>query len=69
MDGDMVARLKGLHAALQEVHDRFAPGLVEQMPQGISADTAFAIGYMAACARTAKALVGRDIDDAKRGGK
>jgi hypothetical protein len=59
--------LRALHALLQRAADE----LVEfrfrgAVPDSLSSDTAFAIGEALGVLSKAKALVGRDIDDAKQ---
>lgn len=58
--------LHELHAILQSAFDVLA-GVLDNVPDGTSSDTALAVGYTLGTISRAKALVGRDIDDAKTG--
>lgn len=55
-----------LHATLQKAYELVLTLRVPDWPEGIGSDTAFAIGEAAGILSKAKALVGRDIDDARR---
>jgi hypothetical protein len=57
-----------LHAALQQVADALA-AMRGNWPPEMRPDTAHAIGYATGAVSKAKALVGRDIDDARAAGE
>lgn len=54
-----------VHTALQVVFEALF-GLMYRLGDGFSSDTAAAIGYATGTISNAKALVGRDIDNAKQ---
>lgn len=56
--------LRELHALLQSAFDALAE-VRGNVPHGVREDTAMAVGYALGTISKAKALVGRDIDDAK----
>jgi hypothetical protein len=59
--------LRRLHAVLQRAFDELAAfGFRGRLPDKLASDTAFAVGEALGTLSKAKALVGRDIDDAKR---
>jgi hypothetical protein len=59
-----VEGLRALHAVLQECWTSLMAVRSAGMPDGSSTDTSFAVGEAAGVIAKAKALVGRDIDDA-----
>jgi hypothetical protein len=56
--------LRELHAILERAFKELAE-VHGQVPEGTGVDSALAVGYTLGCLSKAKALVGRDIDDAK----
>lgn len=64
MEGEMT--LRELHAILQTAFDAVAV-VHGNVPDGASSDTALAVGYALGSISKAKALVGRDIDQAAEG--
>ena len=64
MSGKMT--LRELHTILQAAFDAIATSM-GNVPDGASPDTALAVGYALGSVSKAKALVGRDIDQAAEG--
>jgi len=60
--------LRELHAILWKAFDEI-DRVRSGMPDGMSTDTAHAVGLAQGTVAKAKALVGRDIDDAKATGE
>lgn len=59
-------RMEVVHGILQVAFDGLSQMSRAGAPVGISIDTAFACGEVTGLLAKAKALLGRDIDDARR---
>ena len=61
-----IEKLKDWHARLAAARDDLIGLVNEGFPEGLSTATVFALGEATGTLAKAKALIGRDIDDAER---
>jgi hypothetical protein len=61
-----IEKLKDWHARLADLRNTLMELYADGAPAGLGMDTALAIGEAAGIISKAKAMIGRDIDDAER---
>jgi|HubBroStandDraft_2_1064218.scaffolds.fasta_scaffold266708_2 hypothetical protein len=63
-----IGELKRWHAVLHAQYEEMCALVFHGCPEGLSTDTAAALGFAVGSLSKAKALLGRDIDDLKARG-